>query len=48
MVFSKSWCPYSKRAKKLLSEANIKFEVYELDLESDGADMQRALEEKTK
>jgi len=48
MVFSKSWCPYSQRAKKLLSEAQVKFEVYELDLAPDGADLQGALAEATK
>lgn len=31
MVFSKSWCSYSRRAKQLLSETGAKFEVMELD-----------------
>ena len=48
MVFSKSWCPYSQRAKKLLGAAHVQFGVYELDLEPDGADLQGALAEMTK
>ena len=30
-VFSKSWCPYCKATKALLSEMGAKFEVTELD-----------------
>ena len=32
MVFSKSFCPFSKKVKKLLDQENIKFGVLELDL----------------
>lgn len=31
VVFSKSWCPYCKAAKALLSENGAKYEVLELD-----------------
>lgn len=30
-VFSKSYCPYSKRAKALLSHYRARFDVYEVD-----------------
>uniref|UniRef100_A0A2P2IMN0 Glutaredoxin domain-containing protein n=1 Tax=Rhizophora mucronata TaxID=61149 RepID=A0A2P2IMN0_RHIMU len=36
VVFSKSYCPYCRRAKKILSELNEKPFVVELDLRDDG------------
>ena len=36
MVFSKSYCPFSKMTKALLLKKKVKFESYELDREEDG------------
>ncbi|KAI4267729.1 MAG: hypothetical protein LQ337_008211 [Flavoplaca oasis] len=44
-VFSKSYCPYCKASKSLLSELGAKFFVIEMDQVDDGADLQNALEE---
>ncbi|KAF9315528.1 hypothetical protein BG003_002931 [Podila horticola] len=37
MVFSKSYCPYSASAKKLLKSYTSDLHILEVDLESDGA-----------
>ncbi|KAK5016070.1 putative glutaredoxin Grx1 [Cryomyces antarcticus] len=47
-VFSKSYCPYCKATKSLLSEMGAKFYAIELDQVDDGAAIQDALEEMTK
>ncbi|KAL8707261.1 MAG: hypothetical protein Q9225_007791 [Loekoesia sp. 1 TL-2023] len=44
-VFSKSYCPYCRASKTLLSEMGAKFYVIEMDQVDDGADLQNALEE---
>ncbi|PWN94122.1 glutaredoxin-domain-containing protein [Acaromyces ingoldii] len=44
-VFSKSYCPYSRRAKELLREQHAKFDVYEVDLRADAEHLQMALRE---
>ncbi|KAL8932799.1 MAG: hypothetical protein Q9211_006121 [Gyalolechia sp. 1 TL-2023] len=44
-VFSKSYCPYCRASKTLLSEMGAKFFVIEMDQVDDGADLQNALEE---
>lgn len=44
-VFSKSYCPYSKRAKALLTQMGADFEVYEVDQRADGAALQASLRE---
>lgn len=31
IIFSKSWCPYCTEAKNIFKNANVKFEVRELD-----------------
>ncbi|KAI9654200.1 MAG: hypothetical protein M1821_006728 [Bathelium mastoideum] len=46
-VFSKSYCPYCKATKQLLSELGAKPYIIELDQVDDGADIQDALEEMT-
>ncbi|KAI9843330.1 MAG: hypothetical protein M1837_006456 [Sclerophora amabilis] len=46
-VFSKSYCPYCKASKSLLSELGAKFFVIELDQVDDGSDIQQALQEIT-
>ncbi|KAL4761612.1 glutaredoxin [Aspergillus foveolatus] len=45
VVFSKSYCPYCKASKSLLSELGAKYYALELDTIDDGADLQNALEE---
>ncbi|KAJ6259164.1 Glutaredoxin-C2 [Drechslerella dactyloides] len=44
-VFSKSYCPYCKASKALLTELNANFQVMELDQVDDGAEIQAALKE---
>lgn len=46
-VFSKSYCPYCKATKSLLTEMGAKFYAIELDQVDDGAAIQDALEEMT-
>ncbi|KAL4941707.1 hypothetical protein BDV06DRAFT_222845 [Aspergillus oleicola] len=45
VVFSKSYCPYCKASKSLLSELGAKYYALELDHENDGAAIQDALQE---
>ncbi|KAM3507893.1 hypothetical protein MY11210_006955 [Beauveria gryllotalpidicola] len=45
MVFSKSYCPYCKATKSLLSALNANAKVVELDEEPDGSALQDALKE---
>ena len=47
MVFSKSYCPYCDKAKKVLNKIKVSFKVMELDKEADGAAIQAALAEIT-
>ncbi|CAL5369136.1 unnamed protein product [Camellia sinensis] len=42
-IFSKSYCPYSLRAKRIFSELNEKPFVVELDLRDDGYKIQDVL-----
>ncbi|MCJ1327155.1 hypothetical protein MMC10_003822 [Thelotrema lepadinum] len=44
-VFSKSYCPYCRSSKQLLSDLGAKFYVIEMDQVDDGAAIQNALEE---
>ncbi|KAF2716640.1 putative P450 monooxygenase [Polychaeton citri CBS 116435] len=46
-VFSKSYCPYCKATKSLLSELGAKYYAIELDQVDDGAAIQDALEDIT-
>ncbi|CAK4031500.1 glutaredoxin domain-containing [Lecanosticta acicola] len=46
-VFSKSYCPYCKATKQLLSELGAKANILELDQIDDGAAIQDALQELT-
>ncbi|KAK8556839.1 hypothetical protein V6N13_064838 [Hibiscus sabdariffa] len=43
VIFSKSYCPYCLRAKRIFSELNEKPYVVELDLRDDGAKIQYVL-----
>jgi len=47
MVFSKTHCPYCKKAKEAISQITPMYSVCELDVVSDGAEMQSALLEMT-
>ncbi|KAJ1036306.1 hypothetical protein NDA13_000186 [Ustilago tritici] len=42
-VFSKSYCPYSQKAKSLLDSLGAVYTVYEVDLRPDGHNLQTAL-----
>ncbi|KAF2125915.1 glutaredoxin [Dothidotthia symphoricarpi CBS 119687] len=42
-VFSKSYCPYCRQAKQLLSDSGAKFFAIELDQVDDGSAIQSAL-----
>ncbi|KAE9379435.1 putative glutaredoxin [Stipitochalara longipes BDJ] len=44
-VFSKSYCPYCKATKSLLTELGAKYYTIELDQVDDGAAIQDALEQ---
>ncbi|TFK56832.1 glutaredoxin [Heliocybe sulcata] len=48
-IFSKSYCPYCKRAKTLITSKfpNVPTKIYELDEMSEGSDIQDYLLEKT-
>ncbi|KAF3044870.1 Glutaredoxin [Didymella pomorum] len=46
-VFSKSYCPYCRQAKQLLSDKGAKFYAIELDQVDDGSAIQSALAELT-
>ncbi|TVU15303.1 hypothetical protein EJB05_38817 [Eragrostis curvula] len=47
VVFSKSYCPFCVRVKKLFEQLGASFKAIELDVESDGSDLQDALKEWT-
>ncbi|EEP82695.1 glutaredoxin [Uncinocarpus reesii 1704] len=47
VVFSKSYCPYCRATKSLLTEQGADFFTMELDQVDDGAAIQAALEELT-
>ncbi|GAA5983906.1 hypothetical protein JCM10908_005969 [Rhodotorula pacifica] len=47
VVFSKSYCPYCRRAKQLLDSLDEKYDVYELDQMDEGSDWQAYLGSKT-
>lgn len=44
VVFSKTYCPYCTRAKKLLSDLNVPHMAIELDKVAGGSEMQSALQ----
>lgn len=46
-VFSKSYCPFSKRAKTLLNSLNATYTTYEVDLRPDAHNLQALLGELT-
>ncbi|XP_044502898.1 glutaredoxin-like [Mangifera indica] len=47
VVFSKSYCPFCVTVKKLLDDLGATYKAMELDVESDGSEIQAALAEWT-
>ncbi|CAL9779840.1 unnamed protein product [Musa acuminata subsp. burmannicoides] len=47
VVFSKTFCPFCVRVKKLLDKLGARYKAIELDVESDGSNIQAALAEWT-
>ncbi|AQK72651.1 Grx_C2.1 - glutaredoxin subgroup I [Zea mays] len=47
VVFSKTYCPFCTRVKQLLAKLGASYKAIELDVESDGAELQSALAEWT-
>uniref|UniRef100_A0A0E0KSM3 Glutaredoxin domain-containing protein n=1 Tax=Oryza punctata TaxID=4537 RepID=A0A0E0KSM3_ORYPU len=47
VVYSKSYCPFCVRVKKLFEQLGATFKAIELDGESDGSELQSALAEWT-
>lgn len=43
VVFAKSYCPHCAKTKALLTELGVHFELMDLDLMDNGADLQAAL-----
>jgi len=43
MVFSKSYCPYCKKAKDILQKYGVKYEAFEIDQDAKGAEVQKVL-----
>uniref|UniRef100_A0A0D9YV16 Glutaredoxin domain-containing protein n=1 Tax=Oryza glumipatula TaxID=40148 RepID=A0A0D9YV16_9ORYZ len=43
VVFSKTYCPFCARVKRLLAELAAGYKAVELDVESDGSELQSAL-----
>jgi glutaredoxin 3 len=46
MVFSKSYCPYCRRAKDMLDKLKVKYTALELDQIPEGSQIQQLLNEK--
>ncbi|XP_068335599.1 glutaredoxin-like [Pyrus communis] len=47
VVFSKTYCPFCVNVKQLLTQLGASYKAFELDSESDGAQIQSALAEWT-
>jgi glutaredoxin 3 len=47
VVFSKSYCPYCRNTKSILDSFGAQYKAYELNQESDGDDIQSALQNMT-
>ncbi|KAK7085920.1 Glutaredoxin-2, mitochondrial, partial [Halocaridina rubra] len=47
VIFSKTYCPYCKMAKKAFNDLGISYQVYEIDKEKDGATVQDVLDTMT-
>ena len=44
MVFSKSYCPFAAKTKNLLNQAGVEYKLLELDQDSNGNNLQNALQ----
>ncbi|MPC96022.1 Glutaredoxin-2, mitochondrial [Portunus trituberculatus] len=44
MIFSKTYCPYCKMAKKAFKDLGVPYNVYELDKQADGLKVQDVLD----
>ncbi|EWC48337.1 hypothetical protein DRE_02106 [Drechslerella stenobrocha 248] len=44
-VFSKSYCPFCTKAKRLLTELNVNFKAMELDVIENGSEIHAAVKE---
>ncbi|XP_064116053.1 uncharacterized protein LOC135221948 [Macrobrachium nipponense] len=44
VIFSKTYCPYCKMAKKVFDDLGTPYEVYEIDKEKDGVAVQDVLD----
>lgn len=42
-VFSKSYCPYCRRAKDILNKYGVQYKAFEIDQEANGPEVQQAL-----
>ncbi|KAI9311405.1 glutaredoxin-1, partial [Dichotomocladium elegans] len=47
IVYSKTYCPYCKKAKKLLDQLGVKYRAVELNNEKNGTAIQDYLETRT-
>lgn len=47
MIFSKTYCPYCKMAKKAFKDLGVPYDVYELDKQGDGLKVQDVLDSMT-
>ncbi|KAF9574704.1 hypothetical protein EC968_005709 [Mortierella alpina] len=47
MFFGKSYCPYCRNAKEVLSGKKVQFKVFEIDQETNGPQVQEYLLQKT-
>ena len=47
MLFTKSWCPYSKKVITILNDKNVKYGVFEIDTNEKGEEMQKYLIDKS-
>lgn len=47
MIFSKTYCPYCKMAKKAFKDLGVPYEVYEIDKEKSGMAVQDVLDNMT-
>jgi len=48
VVFSKSYCPYCKKAKSYLNDLGFDFFTYELDIENDGKEVHEVIKSITR
>jgi len=43
VIFSKSYCPYCRRAKDILTKYAVQYKAFEIDQEANGPEVQAAL-----